>query len=221
MSSKIKIFIAVVILSSFGVNSTQAQDQDPKAKAILDGVSAKNKTYSSVEIKFQFMMDNKQDDIHESQEGNLLLKGESYKLEMSGAVIYCDGTTQWNHLVESEEVQMTEPEYEEGTLTPTNIFTIYEKGFKYQYVKEEVKDGKTVQLIKLFPEAADDKPYHTINLFVDKVKKQLHSIVVVGKEGDDYTYKVLKLTPNPTTTALDFKFDSAKNPEVEVIDLRD
>jgi len=56
---------------------------------------------------------------------------------------------------------------------------------------------------------------------VDKAKKQIHSITIVGKEGDDFTYRIIKLTPNPTTKAADFKFDSAKHPDVEVIDLRD
>lgn len=221
MKKQIQILAAILVLGAFSVNAQQSQDQDPQAKKILDGVSAKNKTFKSVNIKFQYSMDNEQEDIHESQEGSLLLQGEKYKLKMSGAEIYCDGETQWNHLVESEEVQMTEPEYEEGTLSPTNIFTIYEKGFKYQYIKEEVKAGKTLQLIKLFPEDANDKPYHTINLYVDKVKKQLYSIIIVGKEGDNYTYKILALTANPPTTSADFKFDTVKNPDVEVIDLRD
>jgi len=222
MNSQIKaILVSILLLASSLSNAQGAQDQDPKAKKILDGVSAKTETYSSLDISFLYSMDNKQDNIHESQEGNLLLKGDHYRLLIAGREIYSDGENQWTHLIDDEEVQISEAEYEEGTLSPTNIFTIYEKGFKYQYVKEEVKAGKTLQLIKLFPEAADEKSYHTINLYVDKVKKQIYSITIVGKEGDNYTYKILKLTPNITTTAADFKFDSSKHPGVEVIDLRD
>ena len=219
MNAQIRLLPILLLFSFIGVNAQTAADHDPKAKEILDGVSAKTKTYTAVQIDFEYSMDNVQDDIHESQEGKLLLKGEQYKLEMSGTVIYCDGKKQWNHMVDDEEVQVTTPEYEEGALNPTNIFTIYEKGFKYQYVKEEIKDGKTLQLIKLFPEDADSKSYHTIKLYIDKAKKQIHSIVIVGKEGDNYTYKILKLTPNPPTSPSDFKFDSSKHPDVEVIDL--
>jgi len=222
MKHRIRTLLPILFLFCYvGLHAQTAGDHDPKAKQILDAVSAKNKTYSAVKINFELLMDNKQDNIHESQEGTLLLKGNQYKLEMSGTEVYCDGKTQWNHLVENEEVQIITPEYEEGELNPTNIFTIYEKGFKYQYVKEEVKGGTTLQFIKLFPEDADSKSYHTINLYVDKAKKQIHSITIVGKEGDDFTYRIIKLTPNPTTKAADFKFDSAKHPGVEVIDLRD
>ncbi|MBN4072185.1 outer membrane lipoprotein carrier protein LolA [Flavobacteriales bacterium AH-315-E23] len=221
MNTQTRLLPILLLFSFLVVNAQNTTDYDPKAKAILDGVSAKNETYSSVKIKFQYSMDNVKDDIHESQEGTLLLKGEQYKLELAGREIYCDGKSQWTYSPDDEEATISEPNYEEGTLSPTNIFTIYEKGFKYQYIKEEVKDGKTLQLIKLFPEDADSKPYHTIKLYIDKAKKQIHSITIVGKEGDDYTYKILKLTPNPATTPADFKFDKAKHPGVEVIDLRD
>jgi len=221
MKTFIKVLIAVVLFNPSVLSAQNTQDHDPKAKQILDAVSAKTETYSSLRITFEYTMDNKQDNIHESQEGKLLLKGKQYRLDISGREIYSDGQVQWTHLIDDEEVQISEAEYKEGTLSPTNIFTIYEKGFKYQYIKEEVKGGKTLQLIKLFPEDADSKAYHTINLRVDKAKKQIHSITVVAKEGDDYTYTILKLTPNPATTAADFKFDKAKHPDVEVIDLRD
>jgi len=222
MKNKTRIFLPILfIFCCFGLRAQSPPDHDPTAKKILDAVSAKNKTYSSVRINFELLMDNKQDNIHESQEGTLLLKGNQYQLEMSGTELYCDGRTQWNHMVENEEVQIITPEYEEGELNPTNIFTIYEKGFKYQYVKEEVEGGVTLQLIKLFPEDADAKSYHTINLYVNKAKKQIHSIAIIGKEGDDFTYRIVKLTPNPATTPSDFIFNSAKYPDVEVIDLRD
>ena len=218
---KFKILPIVLIMCYLGVNGQTAGDHDPKAKAILDGVSAKTKTYTAMNIAFKYSMDNKQDNIHESQEGTLLLKGKSYRLKMAGTEMYSDGKTLWTYLVDDEEVQISEPQYEEGTLSPTNIFTIYEKGFKYQYVKEETKDGRTIQLINLFPEDADSKPYHTIKLRVDKAKKQIYSIAIIGKEGDDYTYTILKLDANPKTTLADFKIDKAKHPDVEVIDLRD
>jgi len=222
MKNTIRCLLSILfVFCCFGLRAQNQSGQDPTAKKILDAVSAKNKTYSSVRINFELLMDNKQDDIHESQEGTLLLKGNQYRLGMIGTELYCDGRTQWNHMVESEEVQIVTPEYEEGELNPTNIFTIYEKGFKYQYVKEEVKSGVTLQLIKLFPEDADAKSYHTINLYVNKVEKQIHSIVIIGKEGDDFTYRITKLTPNPATTPSDFVFNSAKHPDVEVIDLRD
>ena len=114
------LFIAVLIMAQ------GEPDHDPKAKAILDGVSAKSRTHQAVSVRFTYSMENIRDDIYETQEGSLLLKGEQYKLKLAGQEIICDGSTLWTYLPDAEEVQISEPEYEEGTINPSNIFTIYE-----------------------------------------------------------------------------------------------
>lgn len=208
------LIIAVLTMAQVEVN------HDPKAKAILDGVSAKTKTHKAVSVSFTYSMENIKDDIYETQEGSLLLYGDRYNLKLAGQEIICDGSTLWTYIQDAEEVQVSEPEYEEGTLSPNNIFTIYEKGFKYKYIKEEQKDGRTMQIINLYPIKANEKPYHTIKLAIDKSKKQIQMITVVGKEGDNYIYDIIKFTSNPTTKDSDFKFNIVDHPGVELVDLR-
>ena len=101
-----------------------------------------------------------------------------------------------------------------------DIFTIHEKGFKYTFVKEETQNGKVVQLINLIPEKPDKKNYHTIKLTIDKVKKQIISIVQLNKDGSSVTYTVKTFTPNAVVPDTTFQFDMKLHPGVTVIDMR-
>ena len=195
-------------------------DIDSKAKIILDEVSVKTKSYTSIKAEFIYSMENKADDISASQEGTLLLKGEKYRLEISGQEITSDGKTVWTYLKDAGEVQISEPENDEGAVNPTNIFTIYEEGFKYRFFKEEVQGGRSIQLINLYPLNANEKSFHTIRLSIDKNKKQLIAIEIFGKEGNTYTYKIKKFATNLTVEDSDFTFKPSSHPDVEVIDLR-
>ena len=213
----------VLALGLFLIVSTHGyaqNDQDPKAKAILDEVSKKTKTYKAMLVNFTYTMENKKENISDSQSGELLLSGKRYRLKIAGQIIYSDGTTMWTYIEEAEEVQINEQEETEGMISPTNIFTIYEKGFKYQFHKEEQVDGKAAQVINLYPEKPKEKSFHTIRLYVDKAKKQLFKVKIFGREGDDYIYQIDKLQLNPEITDADFTFDKAAHPKVEVIDLR-
>jgi len=209
--------IAFLLIAIFGFAQGEP---DKKAKAILDGVSAKTKTHKAVNVKFTYSMENIKDDIHESQEGSLLLRGEQYNLKLAGQEIICDGANLWTYLPDAEEVQISEAEYEQGSLSPSNIFTIYEEGFKYKYVKEIQKNGKTLQVINLYPIEANEKPYHTIKLHIDKTEKQIQMITIVGKDGDNYIYDIISFMANPKILDSDFKFDKASHPGVEIVDLR-
>ena len=195
-------------------------DHDPRAKAILDEVSKKTRSYKVILVNFTYTMENKKENISDSQQGEMLLSGKKYRLKIAGQVIFSDGKTMWTYMEEAQEVLINEQETEEGSISPTNIFTIYEKGFKYQFHKEEQMDGKTVQIINLYPEKPKEKSFHTIRLYVDKAKKQLYKIKIFGREGDDYLYKIDKMELNPVAKDSDFTFDTAAHPDVEVVDLR-
>ena len=121
---------------------------------------------------------------------------------------------------DAEEVQINEPEYEEGSISPANIFTVYESGFKFRFHSEEEYEGRTCQIVNLYPIDANEKPYHTIRLFIDKAKNQLASIKIMGKEGDNYYYTINSFATDLELTDADFEFDPSKHPNVEVVDLR-
>ncbi len=195
--------------------------QNPeKAKEILDQLSAKTKTFTTIQADFSFSLENLQEEIKEEYTGNISIKGEKYKANLMDVDTYFDGKTLWTHMIDAEEVNVDEPDLEdEETLNPASIFTIYETGFKYAFLGEKEVDGITVYAIDLFP-INRDKPYSRIKLEVDKAKMQLYTIKQIGKDGNNYTILVKTLKTNTPMNDSMFVFDANANPDVDIIDMR-
>ncbi|MFH1004919.1 MAG: outer membrane lipoprotein carrier protein LolA [Bacteroidota bacterium] len=200
---------------------------DAKAKSILDEVATKTKSFTSIKTEFTTVMEkqvsNTESKITETQSGILQLKGNKYKLEFKGQIIFCDSKTQWTYIKESNEVQINNAPDIKATdnINPVNIFTLYEKGYKYKYEKEDIVNGAKVDIINLYPLDADKKSYHTIKLIIDKVKKQIIAVKILNKNGTFTTITVKNFTTNSEMADTIFVFDKTFYKGVEVIDLKD
>lgn len=188
--------------------------QDQKAKSILDMLSEKTKTYSTIEAKFTNTFSSTVTDINESQSGTLYIKENAYRLEMEGQKIICDGETNWIYLEDEEEVNITEVDDEENELNPSEIFTIYESGYKYKFVKE---DNKSYH-IDLFPK--ESGPFSKVELFINKSKMQISSFTMIDKQGSHYKYVINSFIINKEMSNDFFVFKTSDYPDVDVIDLR-
>jgi outer membrane lipoprotein-sorting protein len=98
---KIILFIASITLVAF---NAVAQDQDPKAKAILDYLSKVTKSYKTITSDYIFTIINKDKKQTEKQTGKVFVKGAKFKLEIPGNTIVSDGATMWAHNKDANEV---------------------------------------------------------------------------------------------------------------------
>ena len=197
--------------------------QDAKAKAILDELSKKTKSYSSMQADFEYQMLNTKDAIDESQEGSLLSKGNMYRLKIAGQIIISDGKSVWTILPDAEEVQLSsvpDDEESEEFISPNNILTLWEKGFKYKYDSEAKLGGQAVDVINLYPIEAKEKSFHTIKLYVKKDRSGVEKIEIKGKDGTDYIYTIKSFKVNQTVTDQKFSFSAKEFPNFDMIDLR-
>lgn len=215
------VLLSVISLLSIAGKIQTNADQDPKAKAILDELSKKSKTYTSIKADFTLSLETK-DQKKESQTGKIQIKGDKFKLDIKGQEIICDGKTIWTYLKEANEVQISNKEAKVSEeLNPATVFTLYEKGYKYKFDKEEVKGKVTTQIISLFPMNPDKKKFHTVKLYIDKTKKQITSAVFLMKDGSKQSIVITSFTPNTPLADTFFSFDAKAHPGVEVMDLRD
>lgn len=216
MKSLSIFLLAGMIFTS--ATSIQAQDMvDKKAKTILDELSTKTKSYTSIKSEFSFSFFNREGKATETQNGIIYKKGDKYKLELKGQDIYSDGKTMWTHVKEAGEVQINTVDKNAKGVTPQTVFTLYEKGFNYKYDKEE----KGQHVINLYPKSPDKEKFHTIKLMVDKVKKQITSVKVLMKDGTSQVITVKSFTPNTEMNDSMFIWDKKAHPGVEEIDLRE
>lgn len=210
------LLIALTTLISFG---SFAQEVDTKAKGILDKLSAKTKAHKTIKAEFKFTLINKAEGINESQTGKIQIKGANYFLSIAGQDVMSDGKSVYTVLKDAEEVQINgvADDEEEDFISPNTIFTLYETGFKYKYLKED----KGMHIINLYPKDAEEKEFHRIALFIDKAKNQINKVKIFGKDGSTTIYSIVSFTANAAIPDSKFTFDKAKNPNYEVVDLRD
>ncbi len=192
---------------------------DPKAQEILKGVSTKYKSYKSLVANFKLNLLDKKSNKSTNQSGIVTLKGNMYNLTMADQQVMSNGKLMWTFLKESNEVQISEAETKNDALSPTTIFTMYEKGFKTKFIGEKKIGGLDIQQIELYPEG-NKKNYFKILISISKKDKYVTGAKIFDKNGNIYTYSIIKFTPNAVVSDDTFTFDPKKFPGVEVVDLR-
>ncbi len=203
----------LLVLNSFG------QD-DPKSRAIVDQLIAKNKSYTSFDADFTSRLVNAASKLDLKQEGNIKVKGRKFRLTMLDNVVINDGNALWTYSKKTNEVSISDPKEMDETLDPANLFNVYEKGFKSEYGGSSTEDGVAVETIKLYPLDPAKKPFHTIILTVDKNKMEPRKVVMKYKDGNEVTYVLKNFKPNAEMVDALFTFDKSKYPGVEVNDMR-
>ncbi len=193
---------------------------DPEAKKILDAVSAKFKTFSSVQVNFTYKVENAAGKALSTKTGSILMKGTKYRLSFSGQEIFCNGTTVWNFDKGANEVTINNLDASGGTITPQKLFSnFYDKDFYYTLNGEKKAGAKLVQEIQMTP-VDKSKPFHTVYLQIDKAAKTIYSTKVLENAGNRYSYTVNSMKTNIPATDNQFVFDKSKYPGVTVEDLR-
>ncbi len=219
---KIALFASVLTLlagQSFAQDKNSNPEKDARAKQILDEVSKKTRSYTSFSVEFTSTLENKQNNVKESQSGKVTVKGDKYIVEAGDQKLISDGKTVWTILTKDKEVHVNPiDDDDDQTLNPSKLFTVWEKDFKYRFIKEETVGGQTLYEIHLFPEKPAKSKFHTVILKIDKAKSELSSLTIKGKEGDVLTYKLTKFTANPAVSDADFKFERSKYPGYTIID---
>jgi len=213
-----KLILMLLVLTTVSLKIS-AQD-NAKAKAILDGVCAQTKQYTSIDIAFSYKMENKTKKINETKTGVATMKGDKFWLEFSGQQIMSDGKTVWTYIKDNNEVQInTNNPNDDQALNPAKLLTGYDKSFTPKFIKEETRGAVIFQIIDLTPLKA--RSYYKMRVEIDKAKKQIVNAIIYDKNGSTvYTYTVTKFVTNKVVPDTKFTFKNADHPGVEVIDLR-
>lgn len=208
--------LGVITLVWLGTISIVFAQGDARASAILDKMSSKYQNMKAFSANFTYGAET----ATKKMTGTVVVKGGKFKLSMVGQEIYNNGKEVYTYVKETNEVNVTDYNpADEGDFSPSKIYTIYKKGYKYLF-KEEVKQGAQVfEVIELSPTAKSGS-VAKIQITVDKQDKSIKSWKIWDKKGKTTLFRVDKFVPNfPATDAM-FTFDKSKYPGVEVVDLR-
>ena len=215
-----KKFYIVAMMLSMGIFSAAQTSSDPAAKVILDAVSAKFKTFKTVQASFTYKVENAIGKTLSTKTGTILMKGTKYKVSFGGQEIFCDGTTIWNYDKSANEVTISKLDASTGMITPQKLFTnFYDKDFLYILNGEKKVGKKTIQEIEMTP-VDKSKPFHKVYVQIDKAAKTIYSTKVLENAGNRYSYTVSTMKTNILLADNLFVFDKTKYPGVEEVDLR-
>ncbi len=202
------VLSAFIILVGF---TTQAQDK--KAKALLEEVTAKVKTYENIVIDFKYSLNNSKENINQESKGNVTMKGNQYVLNLMGVTKLFDGKKIYTINPEDEEISISKfNEKDENAVTPSKMLTFFNSGYKFSWdILQDVK-GRKIQFIKLIPINTKDQRKEIL-LGIDTQTKNIYNLIEVGKNGTKTTIVVNSFKTNQPLSKNQFTFVESKYPK--------
>lgn len=210
------IIFGLVIFLGIGLAFAQS---DPTASKILKRVSNKYKAYKTMTVSFTVTTENTVTKKVSKQSGKLWIKGENFKYTFGGEQVYCNGKSQWTYNEEINEVTIEKYKKKENGISPSNIFTVYQKGFYYKYDGLKTIGGVTYEKVLLTPKDKNKNKFYQIEMLINKSTSRIKSMKVYYKNGFRITYSINSFKANAELSTKFFEFDKTKYPEVVVVDL--
>jgi len=222
ISAMKNLFVSLVLLC---VSWSAFAQNDTKAKAILDKMSAKYKSMNSFKADFKYTLVSNTDKKSDSFEGTITVKKNKYRIKIGQQEIYNNTKTVWTYMADAKEVSITnfEPDPNDPLQTPSQIFELYQKGFKYLYLGEKSIDGVKYDVVDLAPENPKQSKvkFFKIQLLIDKKDNSLKSWEIFENQNiNRYSFSMKNFVPNVNVDDNFFVFDTKAYPKVEVVDLR-
>ncbi|MFV9550806.1 LolA family protein [Algibacter sp. PT7-4] len=201
-----KYLILLIITVSCSVF---AQNQD-KAKALLNEVSIKVKSYKNISLDFKYTLENLSENIKQETKGDVIMQGENYRLNILGVTRLFDGKTLYSISNEDEEVTITSNiDDENDAITPSKMLSFYEDGYTYNMDIEQNIKGRKIQYVKLTPIDSNSE-IKNILLGIDAQTKHIYNLIQIGKNDTKTTLTVNSFKTNEPLSKTLFTFDANK-----------
>lgn len=187
-----------------------AQAQDAKAKALLDKVTAKVKSYDNITIDFKYSLNNAKENINQDSKGTVIMKGNQYVLNFMGITKLFDGKKTYTIVPEDEEITVsTVNEKDDSAITPSKMLTFFNKGYKFSMDITQNVSGKKIQYIKLVPINPKDQRKEIL-VGIDTKTNNIYNVIEVAKKGTKTTLTVNSFKTNQALPKNQFTFAASK-----------
>ncbi len=200
----------LAVLVAFLLMGTVTKAQDAaKAKAFLDEVYAKVKSYDNIHVDFKFDLKNAEAGINQETRGDVTLAGEKYVFNYLGSQQLYDGKKVYTIVPENEEVTIEDQSEDENAMTPSKMLTFYKEGHRYAWDILQNVQGRKIQYVKLTPIDSNTEIASRL-LGIDAETKHIYKLVETGKNGTKTTITVNSFKTNQPLSKTLFTFDEAK-----------
>ena len=181
-----------------------------KAKALLNEVSAKVKSYDNISLDFKYTLENLSENIKQETKGDVVMQGEKYRLNILGVTRLFDGSAMYSISTEDEEVTISSNiDDENEAIMPSKMLSFYEDGYTYKLDIEQNINGRKIQYVNLTPIDSNSE-IKNILLGIDSQTKNIYNLIQVGKNSTKTTLTVNSFKTNEPLSKTLFTFDANK-----------
>lgn len=209
----IAIFSLALCVACYAQNDTKALGLLNKASAAYNKAGGINAGFTLRELGTGGHATN-------NINGTIHMKGSRFKLVVDEMTTWFDGKNQWVYIVQSKEVNVSNPTEEELLMiNPVKVFQLYKHGYKCKWAGEKNEGGRTVQKVMLTPINKFSSLQSIIASF-DKTTLRPVSIVITNKDKSGSRISISTYVTGQTYSDTHFIFQQKNYPNTEVIDLR-
>jgi outer membrane lipoprotein-sorting protein len=190
-----------------------AMAQGPEqAKYLLNKVSTEIKTHQNLRLEFQYVLENKEEQIRQETEGKVTLAGDQYLLEFLDVIQLFDGEKLHTIVPENEEITISTPDLDEAiSVNPSKLLSFYEEGYDYQWDISQRVMGRTIQFVKLIP-SEENNDIRYLLLGIDLDENSIYRLIEIGNNKTTTTLTILNQEENISLPNDYFEFDSSEYP---------
>lgn len=206
---KKQILIFYLLLLSLSTLSAQTTED---AKKLLDEVSQTMGSFTSMTFDFDYVLENRQENIKQETNGSVTVSGDRYKLLFLGMEQIFDGSKTYTIVPENEEITISsKEETEEIGINPTKLLNFYKEGYAFEWDIKQNVQGRMIQFVKLIPtEASTEVDY--LLLGIDILKKTIYRLIEIGTNQTRTTLTISNFLYNVQLTSNFFNFDASNYP---------
>ena len=195
------------------------QAQTPEAaKKLLDEVSKTISGFQNLNFDFNYVLENRQENIRQETKGSATISGDFYKLNFLGNEQLFDGEKTYTIIPENEEITISSLEDDNDFgINPSKLLVFYREGYAFQWdIKQNVKN-RIIQFIKLIP-IEENKDLKYLLLGIDLKTKTISRLIEITTSQTRTTLTLKNLKTNMTLRPDFFDFDVSKYPDYYIND---
>ncbi len=212
------LFKSILLFCGLAISIGLQAQNDPKSDAILKKVAKVYQSYSTINATFSITTSAAGGQSKPTVEtGTIWLKGKKFKLNYAAQEIFCDGLFTWTYNRDDAEVIKENFKLRDNSITPNEIFTIYNRDFKSKYEGPTVRNGKNYDVLMLTPKKKVNYAY--VKLEIDKTTSKIQRVIQHFKNGAEVIIEIKTLTPNTALTDNFFIWNQAAHTDVVLVDL--
>lgn len=207
MKKYLMLIISILALAT----NTFAQNAEQVFKAAVD----KLKAYDNIEIAFDYRMINTTAGIDELMTGTGHLQGDSYKLNIAGQEMICNGSTLWTYMPDSQEVMVSSVDSEDGG-SPLSIINSYYDNINAKFLSGSDPSKTTIEVT---PKGKDEN-FNKLVVVAETKTMNLKEVHLFDNNGSEFVYSITKFITNQILPDNFFIFNEEDYPGAEIIDMR-